>query len=124
MVHDEAERQAINSPVQSFASDMCALSMILIDDEFKRLGIRGHVVALVHDAVNFEIHNDDLAKALPIIKTIMENLPLKKKFGCDLDIPIVADLKVGSHWGDAKELTDEQVYNFLAYYEDFVEERV
>lgn len=123
-VVQEAERQAINSPVQSFASDMCVLSMILIDDEFRRLGIRGHTLGLVHDAVNFEIHNDDLAKALPIIKSIMENLPLKKKFGCEIDIPIVADIKVGSHWGGAKELTDEQVYNFSQYYDDFVEERV
>lgn len=122
-VVQEAERQAINSPVQSMASDMCAISMILIDDEFKRLGIRGHVLALVHDAINFEIHNDDLAKALPIIKWTMENLPLKKKFGCDIDIPIAADIKVGSHWGDAKELTDHQVYNFKDYYDEFVVER-
>jgi DNA polymerase-1 len=124
MVRDEAERQAINSPVQAMASDMCALSMVLIDDEFKRKGIQGHVLALVHDAINFEVKNEDLARALPIIKRVMENLPLKKKFGVDLDIPIVADIKVGSHWGDAKELTDEQVYNFAKYYDEFVEERI
>jgi hypothetical protein len=40
-----------------------------------------------------------------------------------MDIPIVADLKVGTHWGGAKELTDEQVYNFAQYYDEFVEER-
>lgn len=120
-VRKEAERQAINSPVQSMASDMNVLSMILIEEEFRRQGIRGHTLGLVHDAINFEIHNDDLAKALPIIKSIMENLPLKKKFGCDLDIPIVADIKVGTHWGGAKELTAEQVYNFEQYYDEFVD---
>jgi DNA polymerase-1 len=124
MVRDEAERQAINSPVQSMASDMNVIAMIEIDAEFKRQGIQGHTLGLVHDAINFEIKNEDLTRALPIIKSIMENLPLKKKFGCDIDIPIVADLKVGSHWGDAKELTDEQVYNFAQYYDQFVEERV
>lgn len=122
-VRKEAERQAINSPVQAMASDMCVLSMILIDDEFLRLGIRGHTLGLVHDAVNFEIHNDDLERALPIIKDIMENLPLKRKFGVDIDIPIEADLKVGSHWGGAKELNREQAYNFGKYYDEFVEER-
>lgn len=123
MVVQEAERQAINSPVQSMASDMCVLAMILIDDEFIRQGIRGHTLGLVHDAVNFEIHNDDLVRALPIIKDIMEHLPLKKKFGCDIDIPIEADLKVGSHWGHAKEVTTEQAYNFNKYIHKFVEER-
>ena len=120
----EAERQAINSPVQAMASDMCVLSMILIDEEFKRHGIRGHTLGLVHDAINFEIHNDDLTRALPIIKSTMENLPLMRKFGCEIDIPIAADIKVGSHWGGAKELTDEHVYNFAKYYDEFVEERV
>lgn len=124
MVRQEAERQAINSPVQSLASDMCVLAMILIEDRFQREGIQGYTLGLVHDAINFEVKNEDLAKALPIIKEIMENLPLKKKFGCDMDIPIVADLKVGSHWGDAKELTDEQAFNFNQYYHEFVEERV
>jgi uracil-DNA glycosylase family 4 len=123
-VQQEAERQAINSPVQSMASDMNVLGMILVDEEFKRLNIRGNCLGLVHDAINFEIHNDDLAIALPIIKSTMENLPLKKKFGCELDIPIVADLKVGSHWGDAKELNDDQAYNFNDFYQEFVEERV
>jgi len=103
---------------------MNVLAMIEIDAEFKRQGIQGHTLGLVHDAINFEIKNEDLTRALPIIKSIMENLPLKKKFGCDLDIPIVADLKVGSHWGDAKELTDEQVYNFEQYYDEFVDERI
>lgn len=122
-VRQEAERQAINSPVQSMASDMNVLSMILIHAQFKALGIRGHTLGLVHDAINFEIHNDDLARALPIIKHTMENLPLKKKFGFEIDIPIAADLKVGSHWGSAKELSDEQAYNFQEYYDEFVVER-
>jgi len=102
---------------------MNVIAMIEIDAEFKRLGIQGHTLGLVHDAINFEIKNEDLARALPIIKRTMENLPLKKKFGCDLDIPIVADLKVGSHWGDAKELNDDQVYNFEKYWDEFIEER-
>ena len=122
-VRKEAERQAINSPVQSMASDMNVLAMIIIDDEFQRLGIRARTLGLVHDAINFECDNRDLYKALPIIKHTMENLPLERKFGCSLDIPITADLKVGSHWGDAKELTDHQVYNFGDFYNDFVDER-
>jgi hypothetical protein len=33
-------------------------------------------------------------------------------FGVVLEVPIVSDLKVGRYWGDAIELTPEQVYDF------------
>jgi DNA polymerase-1 len=106
-VQAEAERQAINSPVQGFASDMALLSMTLINAEFRRQGIVANCLGLVHDAINFEIRDDQLARALPIIKNTMEDPePLRRKFGTVLDIPIIADLKVGRHWGDSKEVED------------------
>jgi DNA polymerase I-like protein with 3'-5' exonuclease and polymerase domains len=112
----EAERQAINSPVQSFGSDMMLLSLILIDEEFKRKGIDAHILGSVHDSGLFEVRKKDTAKALPIIKRTMENLPLQKKFGVHLDVPIVADLKIGGHWAgdDVRELTEEEVYDYKA----------
>lgn len=110
MVRAEAERQAINSPVQGFASDMALLSMTIINEEFRRQDIAGHCIGLVHDAINFEIRDDHLAKALPIIKNTMEDPdPLRRKFGTVLDIPIIADLKLGRHWGDSHEVEDSSV---------------
>lgn len=112
-VRAEAERQAINSPVQSFASDMAVLAMVCINKEFKKKGIKGHCIGLVHDAINFEIRDDHLAEALPIIKDGMENVrPLRKQFDLHVDVPIVADLKVGQHWGDAVEIEVDDVYNW------------
>jgi DNA polymerase-1 len=111
-VRAEAERQAINSPVQSFASDMALLSLVHITHEFERRGLRAHAIGTVHDAINFEIPDDELRIALPIIKDRMENLPLERMFGLSLDVPIVADLKVGSRWGGATEITPEQVYDW------------
>lgn len=115
-VRAEAERQAINSPVQSFASDMTVIAMIEINRQFKDQGIKGYVIGTVHDALLFEIKKNHTARALPIIKDTMENLPLEKKFGVHLDVPIVADLKVGPHWAgdDVRELTPEEVYNYAA----------
>lgn len=111
-VRAEAERQAINSPVQGLASDLALLSFVLVSRRFRKMGLRGHAIGTVHDAVNFEFPNDELAVALPIIKDTMENLPLERLFGIHLDVPIIADCKVGKRWGGAKELTAEQVYNF------------
>lgn len=111
-VRAEAERQAINSPVQSFASDITLLAMVIINQRFRDEGIKGHCVGTVHDACNFEIWDPHMPKALPIIKDTMENLPLRQKFGIHIDIPIIADLAVGSHWGDARELEPAEVYNY------------
>lgn len=114
-VRAEAERQAINSPVQSFGSDMAVLSMVEINKKFRKHKIKGHCIGLVHDAINFEIRDDHVGRALPIIKTTMEDVrPLEKKFGIHVDVPIIADLKVGQHWGDARELEPEEVFNWVA----------
>jgi len=116
-VRAEAERQAINSPVQGFASDMAVISMIETNRLFKKYKIQGHCLGLVHDAINYEVRDDHLKSALPILKDTMENMDLVyKKFGTVVDIPIIADVSVGQHWGDKKELTPEQVYNFELEY--------
>ena len=111
-VRGEAERQAINSPVQSFASDLTLLSMVLLDGELRAAEIDGRFISTVHDALLFEIRDDHVRTALPIIKRTMENLPLKQKFGVEVDVPIKVDIKVGRHWGNALELSPEQVYNY------------
>lgn len=106
-VQAEAERQAINSPVQGFASDMCALSMVLLAKEFRKAGIEAYPIGTVHDAVNWEISERHLSIALPRIKNVMENLPLEQLFGVVLTVPIVADCKVGTRWGSAHEVPAE-----------------
>lgn len=103
-VRAEAERQAINSPVQGMASDMALLSLVHTARLFRREGIEAYPLAAVHDAVNFEIRIDHLPRAMPLIKETMENLPLGRLFDVHLDVPIVADLKVGTHWGGATEV--------------------
>lgn len=108
----EAERQAINSPVQGFASDLALLSFVLGARRLRERGLRAFPIGTVHDAVNWQIPDDELPIALPIIKDSMENLPLQRLFGIRLDIPIVADCKVGVRWGGAQELTNEQVMDF------------
>lgn len=114
-VQAEAERQAINSPVQSFGSDMAVLSMVQINREFCKRGIKGNCLGLVHDAVNFEIRDDYVREALPIIKDSMEDMAaVERKFGIHVDVPIIADLKWGRYWGDALELEVDEVYDFDA----------
>lgn len=95
-VRMEAERQAINSPVQSLASDFTLLAMIMLAE----MGFL--ILGLVHDALLFEIPEKELDVRLPIIKEVMENLPLKELFELDVTVPIEVELKVGSHWSEGE----------------------
>lgn len=103
-VRAEAERQAINSPVQGLASDMTLLSIIILHGMMDPKEAK--IVATVHDSILFEIRDDVVDKWAPIIKQTMENLPLKKKFGAELSVPVKVDISVGQHWGEGEELED------------------
>jgi hypothetical protein len=39
------------------------------------------------------------------------NIP-RQKFGVNITVPIVADLKIGRHWGDSVELHSNFIYNW------------
>ena len=104
---NEAERQAINSPVQAMASDLCLLALVLLDRDFRRRGLKARPIGTVHDAINFEIPIDELPIVLPLIKRTMENPPIEKLFGYSFSVPIVADIGVGQSWGNSTELPAE-----------------
>jgi len=110
-VAKEAERQAINSPVQSFASDMAVMALVLIDKELRRRGLRARSVGTVHDAINFECPEEELEEVVPLIKHYMENVPIEEWFGVHLDIPIIGDVKIGRRWGGADEVENNVVTN-------------
>lgn len=90
--------------------------MVHINQRLRDAGYAANCLGLVHDAINFEVRNDHIADVLPIIKDTMEDMSIvRRKFGVNIDIPIIADLKVGQHWGDAEEITPEAVYDWNRY---------
>lgn len=94
----EAERQAINSPVQSTASDCMLFGMVQLDavlDERECF-----MVGTLHDGIFFECREDRVSHWAPIIKETLETLPLKRTFGCEFSVPIIADVEWGQHWGE------------------------
>lgn len=96
-VRAEAERQAINSPVQGFGSgDLKAMAMIQIYETFnqKDVVIKGEV----HDSILMWIRTDMLEKHIPVIKSIMEHPNLLEVFGINMTVPLVADFELGP-WG-------------------------
>lgn len=109
-VRMEAERQAINSPVQSSASDITLFSMIQLQKRLKPNEVA--MVMTLHDGIGFEIREDKVDHYAPIIKETMENLPLKRTFGTELSVPLIADVEWGTHW---KGTDDASGLGFTGY---------
>jgi DNA polymerase-1 len=116
-VRGNAERQAINSPVQSFASDMAVIALITLTREFRKRGLRSRSVGTVHDAINFEVPIEELPIVAPLIKQHMENPPVWEWFGVHLDIPIVGDVALSRMWGDKEEIPGEIITDEKAWHE-------
>jgi len=96
-VRMEAERQAINSPVQSCASDLTLFAMVQLHREvLNPREIR--MVMTVHDSIRFEVREEMVHEYAHAVKQVMETLPLRRTFGTDLTVPIVADVEWGTHW--------------------------
>jgi DNA polymerase-1 len=106
----EAERQAINSPVQGCATDLMLFSMVQLQPYMNPQEIA--MVMTNHDQIGFEIREDRVDHYSPIIKEVMENLPLKRTFGLELSVPIVADVEVGQYW---KGIDDAAGLGFTGY---------
>lgn len=97
----EAERNAINAPVQGLASDITLIALVEIRKRFSWDVVK--IIGSVHDSVLLVIKDEYLEEVLPKIKKIMEDPPmLKKKFKVNLPIPLVVDIEVGN-WGSGKE---------------------
>jgi len=98
-VQGEAEREAINAPVQGFASDLTILSMVILSS---RLTDRrsARIIGNVHDSVLLEAREDVVEEVATLVKQVMENLPLKRLFGFSPTIPIEAEVVISQHWGE------------------------
>lgn len=97
-IRAEAQRQAINSPVQSMASDMMLMSMVRLHKKLNPSHAK--IIGTVHDSILFEIRDEYLDRLIPRITNTMETLPLEKVFGCVLTVPIKADVKIGRFWSE------------------------
>lgn len=95
-VRMEAERQAINSPVQATASDLMLYSMVMLQP---RMNPReAFMIGTLHDAIFFQVREEKIDYYQGIIKDTMENLPLKRTFGVEIDLPIISEVDWDTHW--------------------------
>lgn len=92
----EAERQAINSPVQSFANDLNLMAALQLRSEFGRNIVR--LCGTVHDAVLLRVRDEEIERVTKRLLTIMQHPRLMDTLEITVSVPIEAEAKVGP-WG-------------------------
>lgn len=99
-VRSEAERQAINSPIQGFIGDYKAMVMVEIHETIDHDKFR--LVGEHHDAVLGIVREGCEDETLPQVLSILRKPSLLKDFKISLGIPMEGEVEVGP-WGAGKE---------------------
>jgi uracil-DNA glycosylase family 4 len=92
-------QKAVNTPVQSAASDIAGLAAWRIVERLYRGGFRGKVVNFVHDSVIVDCPGEEVEEICCIIKEEVRNIELPEEKFVEFDI----DIEVGRSWGECKE---------------------
>lgn len=101
-IRAQAERMAINAPVQGTAADAMRIAMNNVYQYIteNKLEKKVRMLLQVHDELVFEIKDKDLSGVVPDIKKIMESslssLETHK-------VPLLVDVEVGDNWRDLED---------------------
>lgn len=93
-VRQATERMAINSPIQGTAADIIKLAMIRIQNQIEQLGLSCKMIMQVHDELVFEILEEEIGKAIPMIQHGMEKV-------LELAVPLKVSIHLGKNWAEA-----------------------
>jgi DNA polymerase-1 len=98
-IQAQAERMAINHPIQGTAADLMKIAMIKVYDFIHQSIKEGEAKMLlqVHDELVCEIKENLVASVAPEIKNIMESV-------YKLDVPLIVDVKCGDNWQEIEPL--------------------
>lgn len=89
-----AERAAINAPIQGGAADIIKLAMIKVQKALQESGLKTKMLLQVHDELVFEAPDEEVEQASALIKQIMES-------AADTTVPLIAEVGVGNNWTEA-----------------------
>lgn len=96
-IRAEAERMAINAPVQGTAADMMKLAMIGVDRALKEEHLASRLLLQVHDELLFEAPEGEVERLAQLARRVMcAALPLS--------VPVEVEAKVGLNWEEMTPL--------------------
>ena len=94
VVRGNAERNAINSPIQGSAADIIKIAMIQIQNAFEKEQIKSVMNLQVHDELNFDVKPNEADRVKEIVREKMEN-------AATLKVPLIIDMGEGANWLEA-----------------------
>ncbi|MBP6643706.1 MAG: DNA polymerase I, partial [Flavobacteriales bacterium] len=93
-VRAQAERIAINAPMQGSAADIIKVAMVDIHSRMRSQGLKSRLLLQVHDELVLDAHNDEAEALKAMVKERMES-------AYALDVPLVVDISLGKNWLEA-----------------------
>jgi len=94
VLRDNAERAALNSPIQGTAADIIKRAMIAIDQDIVKGGLDSRMLLQVHDELVFEVAPGEL----DILRDIVTN---RMSTAAQLSVPLDVQVGVGPDWDAA-----------------------
>jgi DNA polymerase-1 len=92
-IRAEAERQAVNAPVQGSAADLIKKAMIDLHRELRARSLGAKLILQIHDELLFEVPQAEAEATRALVKGTMEG-------ALQLKVPLVVDARLGRSWAD------------------------
>ena len=93
-VRAQAERIAINAPMQGTAADIIKIAMVRIHNELEEKGLASKLLLQVHDELVLDVPQAELAR-------VEDQLPRLMAGVATLKVPLVAEVGAGANWEEA-----------------------
>ncbi|WP_374711904.1 DNA polymerase I [Symbiobacterium terraclitae] len=90
-IRQNAERMAINTPIQGTAADLMKRAMIAVRRAMREEGLTARMILQVHDELVFECPVNELDRLARLVKREMEG-------AMKLDVPLKVEAKAGPDW--------------------------
>lgn len=95
MQRSNAERMAMNTPIQGTAADLIKIAMIRADAALRAAGVKSRILLQVHDELVLEVVNDEIAQVTELLTAAMSG-------AAQLAVPLAVDVHTGKNWAEAK----------------------
>lgn len=92
-VRQQAEREAINMPVQGTAAEVMKLAMIPVHRRLRQEDFRANMLLQVHDELIFEAPREEVERLKALL---LEEMPK----AMELAVPLKVAVKAGTNWGE------------------------
>lgn len=95
MVRQQAQRYAMNTPIQGTGADILKLAMIEVDKALKEKNLKSQMILQVHDELIFDVFEDELEEVMSLVKEKMEHC-------IKMDVPLIVEGNYAKNWCELK----------------------